>query len=184
MYPLYEIDIRLLKEKSDLNDSLMLDYLKDYVPSELWNLYNEVKSSNDEYTKLKSRLLEELGLDDYLDKFTSYDRITSHGYIEGEIIADIPNIKFENSYTIARVLGYGYSVELHYCKGKSAVEYGYRVTHDCWECEVENIDWYNLNMSENEILDRLFELYDEQFGIAKYSDLENTNEKKVEEIEK
>ena len=184
MYPLYEIDVRLLKEKSESNDLLMLDYLIDYVPSELRTLYNKVKNSNDEYTKLKSKLLQELGLEDYLDEFTSYDGITSHGYIEGEIIADISNIKFENSYTIARVMGYGYSVELHYCEGKATIEYGYRVTHNWWECEIEDIDWYNSNMSENEILDRLFELYDEQFGIAKYSDLENTSEKKVEEIEK
>lgn len=35
---------------------------------------------------------------------------------------------------------------------------------DYWESEIEEINWFNFDMTEEEIADRLWELFDYNFG--------------------
>ena len=80
------------------------------------------------------------------------------------------------SYTVARVVHNGYCAELHYCSDTGAsVEYGTKTSHDMWENEVEDASWFNKDLSDDYILNRLNCLYDEEF-----SDKRITNEKAEE----
>ena len=80
------------------------------------------------------------------------------------------------SYTVARVVHNGYYAELHYCSDTGAsVEYGTKTSHDMWENEVEDASWFNKDLSDDYILNRLNCLYDEEF-----SDKRITNEKAEE----
>lgn len=69
------------------------------------------------------------------------------------------------SYTVARVVHNGYCAELHYCSDTGAsVEYGTKTSHDMWENEVEDASWFNKDLSDDYILNRLNCLYDEEFS--------------------
>lgn len=69
------------------------------------------------------------------------------------------------SYTVARVVHNGYCAELHYCSDTGAsVEYGTKTFHDMWENEVEDASWFNKDLSDDYILNRLNCLYDEEFS--------------------
>ncbi len=69
------------------------------------------------------------------------------------------------SYTVARVVNNGYCAELHYCSDTGAsVEYGTKTSHDMWENEVEDASWFNKDLSDDYILNRLNCLYDEEFS--------------------
>lgn len=69
------------------------------------------------------------------------------------------------SYTVARVVHNGYCAELHYCSDTGAsVEYGTKTSHDMWKNEVEDASWFNKDLSDDYILNRLNCLYDEEFS--------------------
>ena len=214
MNPLYELDVKKFKENYDLGEFCMLEYLKDYIPNDLEDLYTDAMNYNeifcndwtinklfemgkednywiskannfikkynvpkedygehqkyfDKYIELRDKLLDELGLSRYISDDLSIDEISTTGLLEGEIITEIKSMNLVNSYTVARAISFGYCVELHYNEGESTIEYGYKITHDYWESEVEEIDWFNTNMKDDEILNKLFKLYDEHFGIEK-----------------
>ena len=80
------------------------------------------------------------------------------------LLADLDELNDEDSFTIARVINGNNCVELHYIEGRATIEYGTRVKQDEWESIVEDIDWYNTNMTEEEISDKLWELFDYHYG--------------------
>jgi len=93
-----------------------------------------------------------------------------------EILTPLKEIMKGVSYTIARVVHNGYCVELHYCSDTGAtIEYGEKTSHDTWEDDIEDAMWFNLELSEDYILNRLNCLYDEEFSNVKLSD-ERANE--------
>ena len=93
--------------------------------------------------------------------FESYEEILTH---PKDIIKGV-------SYTIARVVHNGYCVELHYCSDTGAtIEYGTKTSHDMWENEIEDVEWFNKDLSDDYILNRLNCLYDEEFSDKKITD--------------
>jgi len=80
------------------------------------------------------------------------------------LLTDLDKLNDEDSFTIARVINGINCVELHYNEGKATIEYGTRIKQDEWESVVEDIDWYNTNMTEEEISDKLWALFDYQYG--------------------
>lgn len=81
-----------------------------------------------------------------------------------EIVTSPKDLIGNYSYTVARVVEEGMSVELHYCNGLATVEYMTEMQVGNWEGHAVRVDWFNLNMSEDEILKKLEELYAEEFG--------------------
>lgn len=76
------------------------------------------------------------------------------------LVDDIKLIDDDKSYTIARVINGVNCVELHYSYGLATIEYGNRVSEDEWESEVEGASWFDKNMTEKEISNKLWELFD------------------------
>ena len=119
----------------------------------------------DQYIELRDKLLDELGLTEYLDM--DVKDLSEYGYIDSDQITKLNEIDENKSFTVARVISFGNCVELHYCSGEATIEYGYKISHDYWESEVEKIDWFDKNMSEDKLMEKLFSLYNEYFGIGK-----------------
>ena len=81
-----------------------------------------------------------------------------------DLLTNLNEINDEDSFTIARVINGVNCVELHYVEGKATIEYGTRIKQDEWESIVEDIDWYNTNMTEEDISNKLWELFDYHYG--------------------
>lgn len=117
------------------NDKYWIDRANNFISK--YNVpkedYDEYCKYFDKYTELRDKLIDELGLSHYLDEDVPIDNISRQGIVEGEIITNIKNMSSDYSYTVARVMGYGYSVELHYNNGKATIEYGYKIKHDYWK---------------------------------------------------
>lgn len=135
--------------------------------------YNVPKEDYDEfgeyfvkYMELRNELLDKLGLDErYLDSDKNIDDIPKVGFLESEIITNPKDFKNGFSYTVARVRSFGYCTELHYYDGEATIEHSNKISHDYWENEIEDADWFNLTMSETEIIDKLWELFDKHYGV-------------------
>lgn len=141
--------------------------------------YDNYSKYFDEYVSLRDKLLDELGIDDrYLNFDNRLNNISEYGIFEDEIITNLEDIKNDNSYTIARVRCFGYCAELHYYDGEATIEYGRKVNYDSWEDEIEEVDWFNLNMNEEELINKLWELFTEYFQINK--ELIINNERVIE----
>lgn len=80
------------------------------------------------------------------------------------LLNDLNSLKDEKSNTIARVIDGIHCVELHYVNGCATIEYGDRLEDNTWESEIEQIDWYNKKMSEEEISNKLWHIYEERYG--------------------
>lgn len=80
------------------------------------------------------------------------------------LLTDLDKLNDQDSFTIARVTNDNNCVELHYIAGNATIEYGVKVNQDEWENTIENVDWYNTSMTENEISDKLWEIFDYQYG--------------------
>ncbi len=136
-------------------------FIKKYYVKE--SEYNEFSDFFDKYTELRDKLLDELGIDlNVLENDIS--QIADKGIVEGDIICNIKNLDEENSYTVARVLNFCHCVELHYSSGEATVEYGTKIAHDYWESVIEDASWFNREMSEEDMMKKLDELFIEEFG--------------------
>lgn len=205
--PLHEINVREFRNNYDMGDLCMLEYIKNYISSDLMDLYLDVMNYNeiyanswtikdlfdmgkednywtkransfieqyniskedynefgkyfDKYVELRDKLLDEMGLSRYMNQELSLEDITPGGIIEGDNIIDPKEMNDKDSYTVARVMNFGNSVELHYSEGISTIEYGYKITHNYWESEIEEIEWFNKDMSKDAINEKLFELFE------------------------
>ncbi|MBO5183370.1 MAG: hypothetical protein J6B64_03115 [Bacilli bacterium] len=128
--------------------------------------YSEYSKYFEKYNELKTRLLDEFGIEDkYLDFNVSIDDIPEEGFYEFETITKPQDIQEDYSYTVARVRNFGHCVELHYYNGNATIEYGDKITNDYWENVVDSADWFNKNMTEEEILNKLDELFKEYYGV-------------------
>ncbi len=87
-----------------------------------------------------------------------------------EIMIPFKDIKEGYSYTVARVIDNGNCVELHYNNHKATIEYAIRISEDEWQGRVEEIDWFNINLSEDYVLTRLNYLFDEEFSDRSLTD--------------
>lgn len=80
------------------------------------------------------------------------------------MLTELEELNDEGSFTIARVIDGVNCVELHYVEGNATIEYGTRIKEDEWESVIEDIDWYTRNMTEEEISNKLWELFDYHYG--------------------
>ncbi len=78
---------------------------------------------------------------------------------------DVKKLNDIGSYTIARVIDGINCVELHYREGIATVEYGTRIKEDVWENIVEEVNWFNKDMSDEELFNKLYSLFDEHYEI-------------------
>ena len=168
---------------------------KDISKEDITRLINVCKESSDNFidTFKLARTLTSLV---YKEKYMTLDQLErvpsesiKHFYSEEkmyelryyfesyeEMVISPKEIMEGVSYTVARVVHNGYCAELHYCSDTGAsVEYGTKTSHDMWENEVEDASWFNKDLSDDYILNRLNCLYDEEF-----SDKRITNEKAEE----
>ena len=168
---------------------------KDISKEEITRLINVCKESSDNFidTFKLARTLTSLVYKEKYMTLTQLERVPSesikHFYSEEkmyelryyfesyeEMVTSPKEIMEGISYTVARVVHNGYCAELHYCSDTGAsVEYGTKTSHDMWENEVEDASWFNKDLSDDYILNRLNCLYDEEF-----SDKRITNEKAEE----
>ena len=81
-----------------------------------------------------------------------------------DMITPIKYLNNKYSFTVARVIDGLHCIELHTSNGISTIEKGIRTAVDYWESEIEEINWFNFDMTEEEIADRLRELFDYNFG--------------------
>lgn len=80
------------------------------------------------------------------------------------LVDDIKSMEDNQSYTVARVINGINCVELHYVDGKATLEYGNRVSENEWESDIEEIEWFNKDLSEEEIADKLWDLFNYYYG--------------------
>ena len=78
-------------------------------------------------------------------------------------ITDIKDINEEDSFTIARVMNGVNCVELHYNKGRATIEYGTKIKDDEWENEIEEVDWFNKDILEKDLENKLWKLFEERY---------------------
>lgn len=130
----------------------------------------------DKYLTLEQ--LERIPSDNILEYYYQDEMDELENYFDSvdETITSIKDIKKGNSYTMARVLDNGYCVELHYCSDTGAtIEYGEKMSKDYWSNRVEKIEWFNTNLTDDYVLNRLRCLYEDM-----YSDKEIPQEKEQE----
>ena len=80
-----------------------------------------------------------------------------------ETITSVHSLDEEHSFTVARVIDNQYCVELHYFNNKATVEIGTKVRDDYWESIVEDADWFNKDLSDNEVISKLSEIFSDNF---------------------
>ena len=141
--------------------------------------YDEYSVFFDKYTKLRDSLLDELGIDTNLLEM-DIDKIPEKGFIDKLIINSSNELGEEHSYTVARVLNMCHCVELHYDDGNATIEYGTKLAPDYWESEIEEIEWFNKNMTDDEIIEKLDQLFKEYFGDKEFVLKTSSDDKEVE----
>ena len=70
--------------------------------------------------------------------------------------------------TVARILNNCHCVELHYNEGEPTIEYGIKINYDYWESIVEDAYWFSKKITENELLNKLEELFKDYYGEEEY----------------
>lgn len=136
----------------------------------------------DKYFELRDDLLCNLGLDTYLlNEDIVFDK---DGIISEEIITSINELNYEKNYTVARVKNFNHCIELHCNKGKTYLEFGERISFDCWENEIKNVDMFDLDMNDLDMMKKLNELFSE-YKENNYSTsfLENNEKRRSDCIE-
>ncbi len=85
-----------------------------------------------------------------------------------EIITKFDSLEKDKSYTVARVMTKLKCVELHYDNGIPSVELGTRVNEDSWENETISADWFNKTLTEDAVINKLEEIFDDEFSTLLY----------------
>ena len=81
-----------------------------------------------------------------------------------EIITNISDLDDKHYFTVARVIENGKCVELHYDNGEATIEFDTK-EEDRWNSQcLLDANWFNLNMTEQEILEHLNKEYENYFG--------------------
>lgn len=199
MNNIFDVYQSISESIEELDDFRIYDFIyylginsvdRDIPREEIARLINVCKECSDNFidTFKLARLLTSLLYKDRSMSLEQLERVPSNSikylyseerlnemkyYFESyeEIITSPKTIMQGFSYTVARVIHDGYCVELHYCSDRGAtIEYGAKTAHDTWENEIEDADWFNTNLSDDYILNRLKCLYDEEFSNNKLAD--------------
>ena len=144
-----ELSLKEIKKQYDLGEKYCIDYLK--------------KFDSGEYNESLQDILSELNIDNSI-LYMNTEEIPDKGYLEGELINDLKNLNDNDSYTVARLKNVCHCVELHYRNGSPIIEYGIRLEPGYWESEIEEVEWFDKNMSDDELFDKLEELFKNYFG--------------------
>lgn len=81
-----------------------------------------------------------------------------------EIITDISELDNINNFTVARVMENGKCVELHYDEGNATLEFDLKDEENVWNNQyVTDAEWFNLNLTNDEILEHLDKEFDNFF---------------------
>ena len=139
-----ELSLKEIKKQYDLGEKYCIDYLK--------------KFDSEEYNESLKDILSELNIDNSI-LYMNIEEIPDKGYLEGELINDLKNLNDNDSYTVARLKNVCHCVELHYSDGSPTIEYGIRLEPGYWESEIEEVEWFDKNMSDDELFDKLEELF-------------------------
>ena len=83
--------------------------------------------------------------------------------IETYNIVNIKDLDDKHYYTVVRVIDDINFVELHYNKSKPQLEYGTKIADGEWENILENVDWFSLDMTDEELIDKLLHIFKEKF---------------------
>ena len=84
---------------------------------------------------------------------------TKNDELELEIVTDIKDLDDEKSFTVARAIDGKNCVELHYTNGKPYIEISEKVSDDRWDGTVEDASWFNRELTDKEVLEKLEELF-------------------------
>lgn len=105
------------------------------------------------------------------DKLNNHLKVDySNDGIDFETITKIEELDDDNYYTVARVMNDNNCIELHSNNGNIHVEIGTKVNDNEWENEFEDAPWFNKTLSNQDVLDKLYEIYNEKFKNQKESE--------------
>lgn len=85
---------------------------------------------------------------------------------ESEIITDLSTIKRSPNlaFTVARIMTEKHCVELHYSDSEAWTEIEQRESEDSWRGNIEEVDWFNLDLTDDEIICKLENEFVDSFG--------------------
>lgn len=125
--------------------------------------YDEYSAFFDKYKQLLDDLLINLGIDNSILEM-ELDKIPEKGFIDIDVLTSTNDLDEEHSFTVARVMNMCHCVELHYYNGEATIEYGRKLKHDYWESDVDDVEWFNKKMNDDEVIDKLELLFKDYFG--------------------
>lgn len=130
---------------------------------------NEVDRIDEQFEESSRRNSNER-VDSKLDENTNNSILFSASKENGvsEIITNINELEDNKSYTVARVMNKINAVELHYINGIPTVELGTRRNEDTWDNEIIDADWFNKNLSNEDVIKKLEEIFNDEFSDVMY----------------
>lgn len=130
---------------------------------------NEVDRIDEQFEESSRRNSNER-VDSKLDENTDNSILFSASKENGasEIITNINELEDDKSYTVARVMNRLNAVELHYINGIPTVELGTRRNEDTWDNEIIDADWFNKNLSNEDVIKKLEEIFNDEFSDVMY----------------
>lgn len=130
---------------------------------------NEVGRIDEQFEESSRRNSNER-VDSKLDENTNNSILFSASKENGvsEIITNINELEDNKSYTVARVMNKINAVELHYINGIPTVELGTRRNEDTWDNEIVDADWFNKNLSNEDVIKKLEEIFNDEFSDVMY----------------
>lgn len=160
------------------NDKYWLDRANNFIKkyNVLESEYNEFYKFYDKYCDLRNTLLNELGIDISIFELDR-DKIPEKGFVNYEVITKNEELDDDNDFTVARLMNFCHCVKLHYSEGKATVEYGTKLCYDFWNNLEKEAKWFNKDMTEEEMFNKLSELFANYFG---EEELQYSQEKGVE----
>ena len=171
------MNIMSLDDSNDISHSIKMMYWKDgedvsvHKDNSFYKFFKNITEAKNHFKNLnydmdfKNKYIAETGcvVDEYdISKRKELEDWKEEPYFD--LLTNLNKINEKDSFTIARVINGVNCVELHYVEGKATIEYGTRIKQDEWESTVEDIDWYNTNMTEEDISNKLWELFDYHYG--------------------
>lgn len=129
--------------------------------------YGEYSVFFDRYKELFNDLLTNMGIDNHVLDM-EINKIPEKGFIDIDVLTSTSELDEEHSFTVSRVMNLCHCVELHYYKGEATVEYGTKIKYDYWESDIDDIEWFNKNMNDGEVINKLKDLFIDYFGEEEY----------------
>ena len=130
---------------------------------------NEVDRVDEQFEESSRRNSNER-VDSKLDENTNNSILfsASKENVISEIITNINELEDNKSYTLARVMNKLNAVELHYINGIPKVELGTRRNEDTWDNEIIDAEWFNKHLSNEDVIKKLEEIFNDEFSDVMY----------------